>query len=299
VDIRCPSGLEVRPGERLEFRSEGLLPDVPNSKKRRIAQIVKVTTVRNGDLRFEPPLMYDFERAYNARVGKPTVYRNIVINGLNARGPFFRAMTFRYVSAQVNSSGMRGNRSMSGEDSKAASAIVLQDSFDSSIKTCMLEKIGYYGVELDGVTSNIEIKDCEFRSTRHGVSINWAGGLYGEPVKIRVLRCVSDHSTLSGFDTHDVGRDIIFRNCASNYSGDCGFQARTSFVTYDHCSARRSKFDGFIARQVDNGLLPRHITVSNCLAYENGRFGINIPLAGNSVVESRFWSNLKEDIKGQ
>lgn len=280
--LQLPSGITAKPGSWLELRSEAPLPDVPNTNRKKCQQLVRVMAVTNGKATLDVPLTYDFATSQQATVGEARVLEDVKVQGLRAKGPFFRAIRWAYASGTLTDTDISGNRVSETRDRQAACAIVLTDAVKVDISKISCRDIDWYGVGIDGSSRDIQIREGHFINNRHAVSLNWFGE-YGEPVGIKVIDSEADQSRLSGFDTHDVGRDILFLRCISRGAGDCGFQARTSYVTFDHCKAFGAKLDGIFARPVDNGNPPSHIQVLDSETSENGRFGIRLPGEDNTV----------------
>lgn len=110
-----------------------------------------------------------------------------------------------------------------------------------------------YGFE-DKNSCNGTITNSYFYNCRHGYTTNCdavtngAFELYGATYNVEVTNCFAVGSSNSGFDTHEEGYKIIFRNCHTfgSYEGTgaigAGFTTRAQFVEFHDCTDNGSKY---------------------------------------------------------
>jgi len=281
-------------GQWVEVRSETVLIGSTNNNSKKQGEIFKITGIATNVIHLSGTLRYAYTTADTAKIGIATVRENITIEGYRwnpaAAGPgttALRGFQAEYAAhLTIRDFQLCDNRTLDGADITAASGIKLVNVHDVLVEHGRLENIGYYGVEINGIARFVTMRDIYASRCRHSVSLV-DGGTYGEPIDIHHDRLTSEYSLLSGFDTHDVGKDISYSHCISRWAADDGFQNRCSKVTYDHCLAVGATNDGFSSDYQG----PAEGRYNHCEARNNGRNGINYTGYDLKVKGGRYYNN--------
>ncbi|WP_439816888.1 hypothetical protein [Zavarzinia sp. CC-PAN008] len=282
TSVRVADAAGLAAGQWCRIASERPLPDVPNDAGKTCGQIVRIAAVEGGTVHFDSALFYDYAVADGAKLGAfASFLENITIEGFRwgsmdaKRGGRGISLAFA-AHVRIDGARLEHTRDMDGKESSGRDGIILGDVVDAVINEPVMTQIGWYGVAVDRACRDITLKGGTFVGARHAVSVG-ANGTYGEPVDLGFFGVVSRESTLSAFDTHEVGRRITFDSCVSEGHGDNGGQVRTSFVTHRNCryvGGRKAVSDGVkIATNAGRSL--RGTVIERLVATGNGRFGIN------------------------
>lgn len=274
-----PSGWAV--GDWVEMRDDTVITGCPNTrgaKQACLRQIEAITGTGPVTFTVHKPLPYSFTTAANASVGKPTMVENIIIERptLNDEEYGSNLIQFpiylKYVAnAKIIEPVAFGSKQPYTPDIVAGDYIKLNNCIDIDIYDPRMTHGGYYGVSIINMCEDIRIDQGVMTDVRHAVSVVWgAVGDYGQPINVATYGMRSVATALSGYDTHDTGREITFSYCMSEGAGDDGFQIRTTNVTLDHCEALGATIDGFSQETGATG-----IEAIGCVARDNGRFGVN------------------------
>lgn len=265
-------------GDWVVFRSDALVPG-PNSTGSLIAcvrKIVKKTGPSAGDYTYtlNKPVLDAYLTADSAEVGVASMIENVILENVAINEENYTTLIGNGISlsycarARVINPIIIGSKEKVGADVTSPNGIrVNHGSFDISIENPTIKHIGWYGISISNC-EKVRVLGGRAEDTRHAVSCVWT--TYGEPTDVLVQGMTSSNSTLSGFDTHDTGRDIVFEGCVSVGAGDDGFQFRSLNVRATNCTARGSTNDGFADGTGDYG----HVLVG-CIAEANGRLGFN------------------------
>lgn len=291
--IKLADASSINTGAWIELRSDAVLPDVPNKNRKRVSELHRIVGRFGNMVHLAGTLLYDYRVMDLARVGIATIVENITIEGYRhdvAAGhigsTMLRGLYLGYAAhVIVRDFSIANSRELEGPDVRASCGIILTNAQDVLLEEGRLENLGYYGVGLDNACRFITMRGLHGSRCRHMVSLSWSGQ-FGEPVDILHEHCVSDYSTLSGFDTHDVGRAITYFNCTTRQAGDDGFQNRNGITEYINCKAIGSRLDGFSVTDGARGV--RHV---ECQSIGNGRHGLNNANADASVSGGRYASN--------
>ena len=271
------SGFSV--GQWLEFRSNAPIPG-PNTAGGTIACVRKIVK-KSGSGPFTYTLnkaaMSGYLVADAATCGVATMVENVTIEGLTINSEDYSALIgfglyLEYcANVRIINPTIIGSKERAGADIVSPDAIKINHGvFDVEIFGADLRHIGWYGISIVGSAEQVRIYGGKAEDARHAVSVVNSSP-YGEPIDVLVDGMVANNSTLSAFDTHDTGRDIVFNNCVSIGAGDCGFQLRTPGARVVGGLARGSAQDGFkiVAGATD-------CVLRSCRAESNGRIGYNL-----------------------
>lgn len=291
--IELADASSISTGAWIELRSDAVLPDVPNKNRKRVSELHRIIGRLGSTVHIAGTLLYDYRVMDLARVGIAMIVENITIEGYRhdvAAGQIgstmLRGLYLGYAAhVIVRDFAIANSRELEGPDVRASCGIMLTNAQDVLLEEGRLENLGYYGVGLDNACRFVTMRGLHGSRCRHMVSLSWSGR-FGEPVDILHEHCVSDYSTLSGFDTHDVGRAITYLNCTTRESGDDGFQNRNGMTEYIACKAIGSRLDGFSVSDGARGV--RHV---ECQSIGNGRHGLNNANADAYVSGGRYASN--------
>ena len=280
-----PSGWAV--GDWVELRDDTVITGCPNVQGSLQSCLRKIEAISgSGPATFtvNKPMPYTFTTAANASVGKPVMVEDIIIerptlNDVEYGSSLIQFPIYlRYVAgAKIIEPVAYGSKLPYATDIVTGDYIKLNNCVDIDIYDPRMTHGGYYGVSMLGACEDIRIDQGVMTDVRHAVSVVWqtGGTTYGQPINVHVHGMRAIETSLSGFDTHDVGRDIVFSYCISDGAGDDGFQMRTTNVKLDHCEAIGSTLDGF---SQDTGATGLEATA--CTARNNGRYGVNWTQAG-------------------
>jgi hypothetical protein len=274
-----PSGWAV--GDWVEMRDDTVITGCPNARNAKQACLRQIEAISGtGPVTFtvHKPLPYSFTTAANASAGKPTMIENIIIERPTLNDEEFGnnliqfPIFLKYVAnAKIIAPVAFGSKQPYAPDIVAGDYIKLNNCIDIDIYDPRMTHGGYYGVSIINMTEDVRIDQGVMTDVRHGVSVVWgATGDYGQPINIATYGMRSVATALSGYDTHDTGREITFSYCMSEGAGDDGFQIRTTNVILDHCEALGAAIDGFSQETGATG-----IEAIGCVARDNGRFGVN------------------------
>lgn len=136
-------------------------------------------------------------------------------------------------------------------------------------------QIAWYLMSLDGACHNVAVRNLECQYARHGISTNWNGP--GEPIDVLVEKVVTDSTTFGGIDTHDVGRDITFRDIKCRRAKNDGMQIRTSRVRLENAVAENCGGSGLVIR-CETGTDAKRLTnvkLEGVRYTDNGKRGIS------------------------
>ncbi len=287
-------------GDWVEIRSEKLVPGANNQGVKQ-AQLRKVAkrdvSGSNYIYSLDRVLEYSFLVTDTAVCGKATVLENIVLerprlNNINYTNPFGIGINCSYVSnLRIINPIVIGSKDKffieddAGTGVAGRSAIKLTNCRGAIVDAPVCHHQGWYGVEVLGCSENVRISDGNFNDCRHGVSVNWSLS-YGEPNTVIVERCVSSNATKAGFDTHDVGRNIIFVDCKAIKSQGDGFQYRARNVRYVRCYSAYHASNGFDGAVGATGSIFEH-----CVAEYNVESGFNIAFEPGTLINCRSYGN--------
>jgi len=274
-----PAGWAV--GDWVEMRDDTVItgcPNARNAKQACLRQIEAITGPGPVTITVHKPLPYSFTTAANASVGKPTMVENIIIERPTLNDEEFGnnlikfPIYLKYVAnAKIIEPVAFGSKQPYAADIVAGDYIKLNNCIDIDIYDPRMTHGGYYGVSIINMCEDIRIDQGVMTDVRHAVSVVWgAVDDYGQPINVATYGMRSFATSLSGYDTHDVGREITFSYCMSEGSADDGFQIRTTNVILDHCEALGAAIDGFSQESGATG-----IEAIGCVARDNGRFGVN------------------------
>jgi hypothetical protein len=263
-------------GQWVEFRSNALDTSGPNlgiaSKVACVRKIVKKTGSGPYVYTLNKPVLDSFNVSDTAQVGLPTMRENVVLENVTINDENFTTLISFGILLEYCANVTIINPTIHGSKEKAAADRVSPDGikvnygcFDIMIENPRMKHIGWYGITLAG--EQVRVSGGCIEDARHAASVVYTP--YGTPTDIVVDGVIANNTTLSGFDTHDTGRNIVFSNCTANGSGDDGFQARTYGVRFIGCTANNCVVDGFTnAGPVDTVLI-------GCKSTANSRMGYN------------------------
>ena len=265
-------------GDWVEFRSNLLVTSGPNATASKIAclrKIVKKTGSGPYTYTLNEQVRDSFNTADSATVGVPAMVENVVLENVTLNEENYSTRIGFGIYLEYCAHVRIINPTIIGSKDKAGADVVSPDGIkvnhgccDITIHNPTLKHIGWYGISIVGAAEHVRVCGGLAEDTRHAVSCVY--GAYGEPTDILVHGMASANSTLSGFDTHDTGRDIVFSDCLSTGAGDDGFQFRTRNVRAIGCTSIRSTLDGFSDFTGASG----HVLVG-CVADGDGRMGFN------------------------
>lgn len=298
IVLSSASGWAV--GDTIELRSEGLIPGV-NTQGDKIAQMTRIAGISGTTVYLDRPLFYTLLVADAAKVGKPTMRKNVLIDGANINRLDYTAliswgMYFKYCErVTIIAPSMYGNKTRNAADTNAGVNMMTigHGCLDVEIFDFQLAHSGWYGIGISGAVDGVKIFGGEGRDCRHVISIVWGNGdgnSYGEPLNIKASGVTGRNTNLSVFDSHDTGRFITWEDChAFGSRSDSGFQVRSKGVTLIRPVAAYNNFDGIIART--DG---QDVDVQAPDVFMNGRSGLNLPF-GHSVVGGHVRRNGREE----
>jgi hypothetical protein len=264
-------------GQWVEFRSNALDTSGPNtaifSKIACVRKIVKKTGVGPYVYSLNKPVLDSFNVADAAEVGLPTMVENVVLENVTINDENFAVLIgfgiyLRYCAhITIINPTIYGSKQKTAADLAAIDGIKINfGCFDVTVENPQMKHIGWYGITLAG--EQIRVSGGCMEDMRHAVSVVFTP--YGTPTDIIVDGMTANNTTLSGFDTHDTGRDVVFSNCIAHGSGDDGFQTRTNGVRFIGCTANNSAIDGFSDHTGAGGTV-----LIGCKSNGNGRIGYN------------------------
>lgn len=284
-------------GDWVEINSDELIKEKVKGKRGCLRKIISKNGTGPCTYKLDTPLYESYNSNFNARVGVATVIENIILDGINCNQKKFNnlikfGISLRYaVNVKIISPKIFGSKVNNGKDIKSFSGLKLYNCRNVEVISPYFESLGWYGVEILGFSQDVIIIGGEARDVRHSVCINESAP-YGEPTNVKVYDFNSFNTTLSGFDTHRVGKNIIFENCKSESANDCGFQIRTDNVKLINCVAYNSYFDGLIVR----GDSPQGPIIEKGDYSNNNRTGINLFNCSGTILDSHVSSNKKSGI---
>lgn len=236
-----PAGVNARlfaPGDYVWLASTARIDTSPNTRDITKAQMAKVVAVEGENLILDRLAEYDYAAA-NSTFGKPTIMQNVRVEGFKFGDPTMavrsgRGLDFRFhdnLSILDSDIGWSRPTANVGEsfDMENVNSINLMSCSNTIVDGFRGERVGWYGVCVDGASHNVVVRNAAIRIARHGVSLNWNGP--GEPRHVKVCDSESSRTSLAGFDTHDVGRFILFENLLNDGGNADGFQFRTNDCT--------------------------------------------------------------------
>ena len=285
-------------GDHLEIRSEAVITGCPNVYLNKCA-VGRRISAKTGSgpvvWTLDVALPYSFNVADTAVAGKCTMIENVVIDGAVFNDENFGTNIFsfpiylRYVYniTIINPEGY-GTKVPYGPDYPTGDFIKMFNCRKVTIVNPRMRHGAYYGLSIFGWTEDVRSTGGNMEDVRHAVSVVWqaTGNDYGQPINVHVSGMTAWNTTLSSFDTHDTGRDIVFELCSAYAAGDDGFQARTTNVRYTDCRAEYSYNDGFSQAAGASGLM-----AENCVSVNNGRIGVNWNFATATWTGGRITNN--------
>jgi hypothetical protein len=265
-------------GQWVELRSNAPVTSGPNSTGSKVGcvrRIVKKTGSGPYTYTLNKPVLDRFAIADGAEIGVPTMVENVVLENVTINEddyatPVGFGIYLGYCAhVRIINPTIIGSKDKAGADVSSWDAIKLTfGSFDVAIENPMLRHIGWYGIAIGGGVEQVRIRGGCVEDARHGLSCVWS--VYGEPTDVLVQGMTVSNTTLSAFDVHDTGRDIVFEGCMAIGAGDDGFQFRTDNVHAIGCTAHGSAVDGFSDSDNASGSV-----LIGCKAEANGRCGYN------------------------
>ncbi|HCE8951664.1 TPA: hypothetical protein NHT77_000806 [Raoultella ornithinolytica] len=279
-------------GDWVELNSDELIKENVQGKRGCLRRIISKDGTGPYSYQLDTPLYESYNSKYNARVGVATVIEDVILDGINCNQQKFKnlikfGINLRYaVNVKIISPKIYGSKVKNSADIKSFSGLKLYNCRNVQVISPYFESLGWYGVEILGFSQDVTIIGGAARDVRHSVCINESAP-YGEPTNVEIKGFNSFNTTLSGFDTHRVGKNILFENCKSESANDCGFQIRTDKVKVINCSAYNSRFDGLIVRG-DN---PQGPIIEKGDYSNNNRSGINFFNCVGSILNSHISCN--------
>jgi|GEM_PF-6189963 len=278
-------------GDYIFIKSADLITTSPNFNDLVKAQTAMVLAKSGDNLILDCATEYAF-LASNTTVGKITGNHNITLENFN----FGRIGTqigntgadFRYINnLKINDFYAENNRTAVDPDGAnnrqnvhginiVGCSNVLVDRFQG-------KSLGYYGVNVDSCSRNIELRNIEGSIMRHLVSINWNG--YGQTLHFLCDNISGDNMHRGVMDTHDVGRDITFRKVRAKNCLTDGGQIRTSNVLVEDYKATHCGNNGLIIYITPDASNPADITKLNNIKLrdiecnDNGKRGVGSVVA--------------------
>lgn len=267
-------------GDHLEIRSEAVITGCPNTYANKCGTGRRISAkTGSGPVvwKLDESLPYSFNVADTAVAGKCTMIENIVIDGAVFNDENFGTNIFSfpiylkyvYNITIINPEGY-GTKLPYAADNPTGDFIKINNCRKVTIVNPRMRHGAYYGLSIVGWTEAVSSTGGYMEDVRHAVSVVWLDSGYGQPINIHISGMTAWNTSLSSFDTHDTGRDIVFERCSAYAAGDDGFQARTTNVQYTDCRAEYSYFDGFSQGAGASGLM-----AENCISVNNGRMGVN------------------------
>lgn len=282
--VPLPSEIAAVVGDWVEFRSNALVSG-PNSQGVKKGALRKITGATGGTYTLNEPLRDAFLVSDGATVGKPVMVENVVIDGLQANREDFDTLIgfglrIDYAAhVKIIAPAVYGSKVRNGADrsSNVPTGIKVGNAYDVEISGPTIGSVGWYAIEFLGIVDHVRVWGGLIEDARHGVEAsNWSG-IYGEPTDILIDGAVVKNTNLACFSTHDVGRDIVFRDTqATGARTDVGYLVRSANVLLDHVTARGNFADGFYAREAGSG----GWKIVNSVFENNGRAGINSDMPG-------------------
>lgn len=251
-----------------------------------IANVISVSGSGPFTYILDRPVYHDFTVANSAEAGLADMRTDITLlypqlNNINYTQDANRGIVLqRCAKVNIFLPKIYGTKPVRGQGTEGSgldgqSAIVLRDCIDVNIYAPHMEAIAWYGVAIAGACDNVKIFGGSASDVRHGVDITWetqSNQQAGEPTNIKTFDFNSYNCTLSGFSTHENGKNIEFHDCGSFYSGteldSFGFFIRNFGTKLFNCIGKYNTFDGFrfLAGSSET-------EVFNCEASFNGRNG--------------------------
>jgi hypothetical protein len=264
-------------GQWIELRSNALVTSGPNSTLSKLTCLRKIVG-KSGSGPYTYTLNKPVPEAYNtadtAEIGVPTMVENVVLENVTLNDENFSTLIGNGISlsycanVRIVRPTIFGSKAKLGADVVSPAGIAIGSCFGVTIEDPLIKHIGWYGIGISR-SDGVRVRGGHIEDTRHAVSCVWH--VYGEPADILIQGVTAMNQTLSGFDTHDTGRDIVFDGCVSFDAGDDGFQLRTNNVHAVNCSAYGSTNDGFS----DGATTNVGIVLVGCRAEGNHRLGVN------------------------
>lgn len=232
-------------GQHVWISDTAIIITSPNTRDLTQAQMAKIAAVEAGRIWLDRSIEYNFSAA-TAQVGVMDCRTGIVIEGFQWGDPTMtkvagRGLDLRYHDGLVVRDASGGwSRAVLDPDAayetQNMNFINLHHCSNAVVERVFVDRAAYYGVNINGASHNVAVRDVTMRLGRHAVDINWNGP--GEPMHVLVENVVGHQLTLSAIDTHDVGRDLTFRKvrCVGG-KGDAA-QVRTSNVLLDDIVGR-------------------------------------------------------------
>jgi hypothetical protein len=281
--VQVTSTATIAVGSIVFLRSGATLPDTGvdgfNSGGGTVAlvpvkcgQIFRVMGKTATMLYFDSYLEYDYLMADTAEVGVVgNATERVRIEGLRWGDPADYALrsilpgvgaVFTYgMDIEMNGTNI-WSRPYNGTDNNACSGIGFNHCADVKLQTERMET-SYYGETFNGACRNILSIGGHHNRDRHATSLNWTLP-YGEPVDVTITDKVATETTLSSYDSHDVGRRLLYRNCKSFSPGDDGFLVRSADVTIESCEVQKASNDAVGPQQSGLRMKVRDLVARNC-----------------------------------
>lgn len=287
ASITVTDGSSFNVGDEVIIKSNKRIDNCPNSYDAKIGQQCTIWRKETNVLHLDTCLRYDYLVSDTAQIGKIiNPKKNIIIenfrygeDGRTIRGG--NAVSLNYVDGfKIIGTQIRNMRLDDNLDNSAKNGIGITGGRNGIISETILNRVGWYGITYQGCAENLIIEKLTSHWARHHISANWAN-VDHQPMDITVRDATGTFSTLSGFDTHDVGLNTLYERVISTGSqADCGFQNRCNSIKYKYCEAYNNYFDGFVGR----GLINKGY-FDYCIANNNLRTGINYGSTGADLHE--------------
>jgi hypothetical protein len=255
----------------------------PNTNALPQAQMAKVMAISSGELILDRMVQYDFSDA-TATVGVMDCRKNITIENLKWGDPSRGFFGRRGIDARfhdnlrlfdINASWSRTQPNPSTDfQILNVDGVSLKSCSNTIIERLSGEQIAWYLLNIDGASHGVTVRDVRASIARHGVSLNWNGP--GEPIDVLIENVITERSTAGGVDTHDVGRNITFRNCTCRGSLSDGAQIRTSNVLVENYIGEHNTTNGFLvwAENIADHDKIKNVKFRNIQLNDNGRRGM-------------------------
>ncbi|WP_158500556.1 right-handed parallel beta-helix repeat-containing protein [Spirosoma radiotolerans] len=123
-----------------------------------------------------------------------------------------------------------------------------------------------YGIGFSGACYNVITTNCTFRNVRHATTTLGSSGVYGVPRNMTFSNCHSSESSLTHFDSHQLGEEILYIGCTATGGKSkvsFGFQIRNRQASLVGCTAYNTTGAGFY---IINGSINKYTTMTGCVA---------------------------------
>jgi hypothetical protein len=300
IVLASGEGTNFEAGDWIKIVSEDILDGPMSTQSKKKGELVRVLSVSTDTLTLATPLHDSYATADTAKCAVAPMVSNITINNFQSNN-IWRSLIVRWAENVTIT-----NTNITNQVISTGCGIAINDCVDVKIRDSHLADFVYYGIQVDFSSRDVFIDGIYGSALRHVVT-TLANDTYGQVRNLTVRNGKAYNCSLSAWDTHESGENILFENLYSFEDGDHGVQIRawkalikdclientnsdsysvelaeSTDVVFSGCISKTAARDGFASKAVDTDMI-------QCVAQNS--VGRGFRSAGGRITECKATGN--------